>query len=450
MLVSNRQLGAYAGKILKGMRTQIRGNQQFAPADVPHVIHWSNYSAKCVALIQARGMPMDMRLWNLVQENKPAVIEELLRRFDPSHDDDEPIYDVEGGWSYRRFEQWLLRAGIGAWPRLASGRLDTDDKIFKLMSYAPGIEALSALRKSLSLIVKAELPIGRDGRNRPSLFPFGTATGRNAHRKSLYNAHASMRSFMVFPKNAIGAYLDWRTQEVGIAAALSGDQALIDDYSAGDIYHALALLCGITREPKPVKWKKEYPEQHERMKPLQLGINHGMGVRSLARGLDRHPLIASDIIERHKRRYPRFWQWRADMVADATMARRIDSVFGWPLYISTSPNKRTLYNFPMQAGGAEMLRLATMRLCHAGIVPCMLIHDGILFEEYSAEKIDQAREIMIQAGRDCCDGLTIGASTDQRLENGARYRDKRPVAVKMWNTITDVLRAVGVEIRDAA
>ena len=32
------------------------------------------FSAKAVALIQARGMPIDMPLWNLVQENKAAVI----------------------------------------------------------------------------------------------------------------------------------------------------------------------------------------------------------------------------------------------------------------------------------------------------------------------------------------------------------------------------------------
>ena len=36
------------------------------------------------------------------------------------------------------------------------------------------------------------------------------------------------------------------------------------------------------------------------MKQLQLGINYGMGVRSLARGLDRHPLIASEVIIRHQ------------------------------------------------------------------------------------------------------------------------------------------------------
>ena len=51
---------------------------------------------------------------------------------------------------------------------------------FRLMYHVPGIEGLHALRDSLGFIVKARLPIGKDGRNRPSLFPFGTATGRNA------------------------------------------------------------------------------------------------------------------------------------------------------------------------------------------------------------------------------------------------------------------------------
>ena len=86
---------------------------------------------------------------------------------------------------------------------------------------------------ALGVIVRARIPIGRDGRNRPSLFPFGTATGRNAQAKSLFNAHASMRSFMKFPADKIGLYLDWRTQEVGIAAARSGDAALAEDYSVG-------------------------------------------------------------------------------------------------------------------------------------------------------------------------------------------------------------------------
>ena len=213
------------------LRQQLRGRAGLPPADVERVLHWSNYSAKAVAQIQAKGMPIDMPLWNLVQENKAAVIGALLRRFDPSYGSDDPIYTPDGEWSYERFERWLISTGVPAWPRLDSGRLDIDGDAFRLMYHVPGIERLHALKDSLGVIVRAKLPIGHDGRNRPSLFPFGTATGRNAHAKSLYNAHAGVRSFMVFPEDKIGVYLDWRTQEVGIAAARSGDQALMHDYA---------------------------------------------------------------------------------------------------------------------------------------------------------------------------------------------------------------------------
>jgi len=37
-----------------------------------------------------------------------------------------PIYTPEGEWSYERFEQWLIRTGVAAWPRLDSGRLNID------------------------------------------------------------------------------------------------------------------------------------------------------------------------------------------------------------------------------------------------------------------------------------------------------------------------------------
>jgi hypothetical protein len=432
-----------SAELLRAMLRPHRNRLAIPNTDL--ILHWSNYSAKAIALIQAKGMPIDVELWNLAQENKPPVIRELLRQLDPSHTSDDPIYTLDGQWSYARFEQWLVNAGVMAWPRLDSGRLDTDGDAFRLMYHIPGIEGLHALKDSLRVITSANLPIGRDGRNRPSLFPFGTATGRNAHGKSLYNAHAGMRSFMVFSPDVVGLYLDWRTQEVGIAAAASDDDALKADYARGDIYHALAQLCGLTDDPDPVHWKKD-PNNvavRNRMKPLQLGINYGMGVPSLARGLNRHPLIASAIIERHRRRYPRFWEWRENMVQNAMLDRRIESKFGWPLHITTSPNQRTLFNFPMQSGGAEMLRSAAWRLCEAGLVPSMLVHDGILLEVSSMEQAELAKEIMRQAGRDVCDGFDIGVDEDQRLVGGARYRDKRPVAQKMWRTIMSVLEMVG-------
>ena len=424
------------------LKAQLRGNGYLPPADVEKVLHWSNYSAKAITRIQARGMLIDVPLWNTVQENKGAVIGELLRQFDPSAGSEYPIYTPDGEWSYFRFEQWLASIGVTAWPRLESGRLDTDSDAFRLMYHVPGVKKLHALRDSLGVVLRAKLPIGADGRNRPSLFPFGAASGRNAHGKSLYNFHASMRSFMIFPEGKIGAYLDWRAQEVGVAAALSGDETLMQDYQAGDIYYALAKMCELTREPDFRIWKKQNPDMRQQMKSLQLGINYGMGVPSLARGLNRHPLIASTIIEKHKRRYPQFWKWRAEQVDNAMTSRRMETVFGWPLHIKNSPNERTLFNFPMQGNGAEMLRLAAWRLCEADIVPNMLVHDAILFELDSKEQMSHAVEIMKSAGRDVCNGFEIGVDIEE-IKGGTRYVDKRAVAKEMWSTMMEALRRIG-------
>jgi len=425
------------------LRRQLRGRGTWlAQVDVPRILHWSNYAAKSIAQVQARGIPIDMPLWNAVQENREPYIAALLRRFDPSHDDPEPIYTPNGHWQFRRFESFLARDGVLAWPRLPSGQLDTGGDAFRLMFHVPGIEGLYALREALRVINGSKLPIGRDGRNRPVLFPFRTATGRNAHTQSLFNSHAAMRGFIRFPADKLGLYCDWRTQEIAIAAVLSGDEALQEAYARGDFYHSFAFDAGLTREPDAKIWKRNEEDLRQRMKALALGINYGMGVRSLSKGLDRHPVIAGALIEKHRRMYPKFWQWRDEQVNVAMMARLAESIYGWPLHLTVSPNKRTLFNFPMQSGGAEMLRHATLKLCEAGIVPVMLVHDGILFEVDDDEQAQAARDIMHKAGVEVCGGFDVGVSVDKKLVNGERYQDSRPMAVKMWGEMMNTLELV--------
>jgi DNA polymerase I-like protein with 3'-5' exonuclease and polymerase domains len=237
-------------------------------------------------------------------------------------------------------------------------------------------------------------------------------------------------------------YLDWKAQEIGIAAALAHDQALMQAYRDGDVYYAFARAAGLTDDPDQQHWKDNNKTQRQRMKALQLAIGYGMGVPSLAKGINQHPLIASGLIEWHRRLYPAFWEWREDQVQRAMLNRRIESIFGWPLHISTSPNERTLYNFGAQANGAECLRLAAWRLCEVGIVPSMLIHDGILIEVRDTEQIEQAIEIMRAAGRDVCGGFELDVEKDQVLKPGQRYRDKRELAQQMWDTIMNVLESV--------
>ena len=236
------------------LRAMLRPGRNTLQVDAQRVMFWSEYSAKAVARIQAQGMPIDMVVWDLIQENKATIVHALLLKYDPSFGHEDAIYTPDGEsageWSYERFERWLIREGIHAWPRLQSGRLDISGDAFRMMYHTPKlgekIQNLHMLRDSLGVIVRAKLPIGPDDRNRPSIFPFGTATGRNAHARSLYNFHAAMRSLMRFPKGKIGVYLDWKAQEIGVAAARSGDLLLQEAYKS-DVYHALAR----TREPHP-------------------------------------------------------------------------------------------------------------------------------------------------------------------------------------------------------
>jgi hypothetical protein len=97
----------------------------------------------------------------------------------------------------------------------------------------------------------------------------------------------------------------------------------------------------------------------------------------------------------------------------------------------------------MQSGGSDMLRLAAWKLCDAGIIPCMLVHDAVLLEAKDLEQVEHAKEIMRMTASDVCRGLDIGVGTDQLLTNGARYRDVRPLAKKMWATMMQALQELG-------
>jgi hypothetical protein len=163
-------------------------------------------------------------------------------------------------------------------------------------------------------------------------------------------------------------------------------------YLSGDVYWFFARVFGFTNDPDRKHWKETCGKTRETMKRLVLAISYGMGVRSLAKGMNRHPLIASGLLLEHRRVYARAWEYRDLRLQQAMLDRRIATEFGWVLQISHSPNKRTLYNLPMQGNGAEMLRLATLNLCAAGLTPSMLVHDGILLELDNLEQIAAARQ----------------------------------------------------------
>src|SRR5215208_6402244 len=173
------------------------------------------------------------------------------------------------------------------------------------------------------------------------------------------------------------AYVDFSSQEMGIAAALSGDPALIEAYRSGDVYLSFAKRAGLA---PPDATKATHGELRDRCKAVVLGTLYGMGQETLARRIGRPPCEARELLRLHKESYPRFWRWSDDTVASAVLNGRIETVFGWRLHVGAEFNARSLMNFPMQANGAEMMRLAGSLATERGIAVCAPVHDAFLIE----------------------------------------------------------------------
>ena len=103
-----------------------------------------------------------------------------------------------------------------------------------------------------------------------------------------------------------------------------------------------------------------------------------MEAEGLARRIGQAPIVARDLLRAHNETYRKFWAWSDAAVDRAMLTGLLWTTFAWPIHIGEKPNPRSLRNFPMQANGAEMLRLAACFATEQGIEVCALIHDAVL------------------------------------------------------------------------
>jgi hypothetical protein len=91
-----------------------------------------------------------------------------------------------------------------------------------------------------------DLAVGSDGRNRTILSAFRSRTGRNqpSNTRYIFGPSVWLRGLIKPPPGHAIAHLDWSQQEFGIAAVLSGDQAMQAAYESGDCYLAFAKQAG--------------------------------------------------------------------------------------------------------------------------------------------------------------------------------------------------------------
>jgi DNA polymerase I len=388
------------------------------------------------ARMERSGVPIDTDTLALLRRHWTDIQDRLIADIDRD-------YGVFDGRTFKadRFASWLIKAGI-PWPRLESGKLDLSDNAFRDMAKAfPIVSPLRELRAALSEMRLSDLAVGNDGRNRTTLWAFSARTGRNqpSNTKFIFGPAVWLRGLVKPPPDHGVVYVDWSQQEFGIAAALSGDPLMMSAYRTGDPYLEFAKQAGAA---PPDATKASHKAVRDQFKQTVLGVQYGMGAERLASNIGQPTIRARDLLRMHRETYRVFWKW-SDAIADYAMIYNyLQTVFGWRRHVSPDDNVRALRNFPMQANGAEMLRLACCLGTEQGIDVCAPVHDAVLIcaplDRLEAD-VARMQQAMAEASRIVLDGFELG--TDAKvITYPDRYMDERGVV--MWDRVMKLIGEV--------
>ena len=434
--------------------------------------------AKALARMTVVGCPVNAPLHDAIITNWPAIRKGLLDSV--SH---YGIFDSSGTFKYDRLA--TIVEDIGAsdiWPVTAGGQYSTKSEDFRRMTQI--FPQLEEFRVAYEALVgghqPSPFPICSDNRIRLGRREYGNArlgikdgktssvgfgayrskTGRNQPLASefLPAAASYWRTLVTPPEGKAIGYFDYKSQEFGIAAHLSGDKAMIEDYRSGEVYIPLGIRAGLL----PVNaTKASHGEFREKvLKPVLLGLQYGRQPKGIALAIgggnpatyrrDLH--VAEQIYQKHKEAHAEFWQWMDAGAQQAFLSGHIETSMGWRMLVGdpltrSYENGRweeygtkplTLMNWRMQATGADIMRVACAALTEAGVEVICPVHDAILFitDRFCMEDVGN----FVANTMECAAITVIGARIPvdrQWVMPGDHWRPRK--GDKMWSVVAKAL-----------
>src|SRR6516165_2887498 len=403
---------------------------------LPHAMFRAKFQW-AIAQQERRGVPLDLPLLTRIRNRWQGMQLDLVTELDRPFG----CYEIVDGvphWRKERFANYVGRSGM-TWRRLESGALDETDETFREMAGKyPQIEQLRELRYSLSKLKLNDLSVGRDGRNRAPLWAYGTKTARSAPGASQYIFGPAkwIRHLITPPVGRVLVHRDYCQQEVRIAAVLSGDEALLQACESGDVYLGIARQLGFLSDSMSTDEQKAV---RALFKTVVLGIQYGLGARSLAVRTGISLFEAGEILARLRARFHRFEDYVRCVVDHAGLDLEIGTVFGWYMQCPSGINPRTVRNFPIQSTGSEILHVACMLAERRNLQIVAPVHDAIMVQA-SIKDAEKASATLDRVMRDAAALVLRGYElpTDkQPILPGERYFDDRGKA--MWDTVSKLL-----------
>lgn len=403
--------------------------------DLPRALLRGAYGI-AVASMEQRGIPIDVHTLDQLKRKWPQLKHELIKQVDQSFG----VFQ-DGSFRQAQFSRYLNEHGI-SWPKTKTGQLALDDETFKeQVLLHPQLEPLHQLRKTLSQSRLGEWPIGDDGRNRCLLSMYASKTGRNQPSTSrfIFGAASWLRG-LIQPRAGFGlAYIDWAQQEFGIAAGFSDDKNMQQAYQSGDPYLAFAKQAGAVPQEGTAQ---SHSAERALFKQCVLAVQYGMGEETLAKRIGKSRDESKRLLALHRKTYATFWNWSDKVRDSAQLTRKLTTTYGWQLHTTSKTNVRSICNFPMQANGAEMLRIACILMVKEGIGLCAPVHDAVLIEaplDRLERDIAIAQDCMRAASRLVLENFELNSDV-KVIRHPDRFQDERGTG--MWARVMGLLNAI--------
>lgn len=383
---------AFLPSILKQFTDEMAMLTKVPPATVRGwQIRRGGFSVAC-ALMTSEGIPIDLAAATRLTNNHPQAQQVLIDDLNQLY----PFYTQlvtpkKSTWhfSQKALESYIQVSPVArAWPKTASGKYSRSEKTLEHFQGFPEIDALRKTLKSITQLrwfspknsVKFFGAIGTDRRLRPFHAPFGSQTGRCQPRAKMYPFLMSnwLRCLIRPDPGQAIVGIDFVSQEFALAGYLSGDEQMISAYSCGDPYIWFARKAGLV---PPDGTKESHPEIRNLCKTLTLGLQYGMGKKSLhghllSTGLQTSEAKTKLLLKTFKSIFHKHYSWSKKIILTYRSKRHLTLSDGWTL-MPDNPSNTSVANFPIQGTGACILRQSIINAQKLGLRVIAPVHDAV-------------------------------------------------------------------------
>ncbi len=332
-------------------------------------------------------------------------------------------YGIDNVGSHQQLGVFFRRLGII--DRFQRGGVLTFDKeqLEQCLHVHESVEVIHSIRRIRELDKQAHIVnslIDHDGRVHPDYKLLGAHSGRITSRWPNVCGLGKVFRPLIVPEQGRGlGEADWAQIEVGIAAAVYRDDALIEMFNVGDVYVEMAKkfydteLSAEARTLGPVEFKATYGSLREKMKIATLGVIYGLTAHGMALRLGVAKPKAAEFLQRFMALFPALKRAIELTPQYAAISGYVANVSGLRRYrvgtgIPSTWERNWMNNYGVQGSAATVFKAAMNRLdqlyrSHDAwlVIP---MHDAVVFEapldvlERVARKTE---EVMCETVREC-------------------------------------------------